>query len=219
MFRDHKVRYLAREGIASFALSWWRAADRRGKSFNICAFVIEVLAKRLRGKGQLQIKLYSAEELPERACVTFDPLTLHIDREIWHDADVGEPYARFIVAHEIGHIVLHDKFAVAFSNDREATLKYVEKEESGEEQANAFADLFLVPDHVALHLNDADSIAGLCVVTDSMAERRLREARATKHPIMPRYDGEMCGECGHFALARDGICIKCDSCGSTVGCL
>lgn len=95
MFRDHKVRYLARESIASFALSWWRAADRRGKSFNICTFVVEVLAKRLREKGQLQIKFYSSEELPERACVTFDPLTLHIDRKIWHDANLGKPYARF----------------------------------------------------------------------------------------------------------------------------
>jgi ribonucleoside-diphosphate reductase alpha chain len=32
------------------------------------------------------------------------------------------------------------------------------------------------------------------------------------------YEGEMCGECGHFTLVRNGTCMKCDTCGSTTGC-
>ena len=36
-----------------------------------------------------------------------------------------------MVAHEIGHIILHDKFAVAFSDDKAAQLPYVQDEESG----------------------------------------------------------------------------------------
>ena len=32
------------------------------------------------------------------------------------------------------------------------------------------------------------------------------------------YEGEMCGECGHFSLVRNGTCMKCDTCGSTTGC-
>jgi hypothetical protein len=215
MARDHKVRYLTREYIASVALSWWVIADRRGNSFNICKFVLEVLAKRLRSKGQLQIKFYNSEELPERACVTFDPLTLHIVKKIWEDADLGEPYARFILAHEIGHIVLHDRFAVAFSDDHEAVLNFVEKEESGESQANVFADYFLVPDHIAIKLKEPDLIAGLCLVADDVAVRRQREATSTRHVLMPQYEGETCGECGNFSLVRNGTCMKCDTCGST----
>jgi ribonucleoside-diphosphate reductase alpha chain len=43
------------------------------------------------------------------------------------------------------------------------------------------------------------------------AERR-EEAKAKG------YEGEMCSECGHFSLVRNGTCMKCDTCGSTTGC-
>ena len=81
------------------------------------------LTKRLSGKGKLHIEFHSPDELPEGACITFSPLTLHIIKRIWDDAGAGQTYARFIVAHEIGHIVLHDELAVAFSNDKEAILR------------------------------------------------------------------------------------------------
>ncbi len=45
----------------------------------------------------------------------------------------------------------------------------------------------------------------------SKAERRA-EAKAKG------YEGEMCGECGHFSLVRNGTCMKCDTCGTTTGC-
>ena len=45
----------------------------------------------------------------------------------------------------------------------------------------------------------------------SKAERRA-EAKAKG------YEGEMCSECGHFSLVRNGTCMKCDTCGSTTGC-
>jgi ribonucleoside-diphosphate reductase alpha chain len=45
----------------------------------------------------------------------------------------------------------------------------------------------------------------------SRAERRA-EAKAKG------YEGEMCSECGHFSLVRNGTCMKCDTCGSTTGC-
>ncbi len=32
------------------------------------------------------------------------------------------------------------------------------------------------------------------------------------------YEGEACGECGHFTLVRNGTCLKCLTCGSTSGC-
>ncbi|MGY4236361.1 hypothetical protein ACVIIW_005308 [Bradyrhizobium sp. USDA 4449] len=212
--RDHKVRHQSREDIARVALSWWLIADRHGvNSFNICTFVLQVLAKHLRGKGKLHVEFCSPEDLPEGACVTFNPPTLHIVQRIWDDAGAGEPYARFILAHEIGHIVLHDGRAVAFSNDKDAVLKFVEEEESAEAQANAFADLFLAPDHVALRLRDEDTIAGLCVVSDTVAKRRLKDALASKHPLFPRYTGDACDKCRSFTLLHIGVLLKCDECG------
>lgn len=211
-FRDHKVKYLTREKIAATALAWWKVAERRGHTFNICSFVLNVLAKKLRGKGSLEIRFYEDDDLLEQACVTFSPLVLHIRTSIWKDADKGHPYARHIVAHEVGHIVLHDQFAAGFSNDESAKLNFLQKEESAEDQANAFADLFLVPDHVALRFRDADTIAGLCVISDDMAKRRLRDALDEKHPITQVYECDMCESCSNFTLLRFGTETICDTC-------
>jgi hypothetical protein len=219
-FRDHTVRQIAREDVARFALEWWKLADRRGAYFDICDFVLNVLRKRFRKKGDLEVKFYESEDdLPDRACVTFQPVVLHIVRKIWDDAKLGYAYARFIIAHEIGHIVLHDQSAVGFSDDNEALIKFRNRDESAEGQANDFADLFLVPDHIALRFQAEDTIATLAVVSDEMAKRRLKDARNEKHPLMPTYEGEMCGMCGNFTVARNGNTIKCDTCGSTTGCL
>jgi hypothetical protein len=215
MARDHEVRIKSREGIAKIAMSWWLAAKRNRYNFNICNFIIEVLAKRLRGKGNLQIKFYHSDDIPERAYVTFNPLTLHIDEQIWRDADLGKPYARYIVAHEIGHIILHDEFAVAFSDERAAQLVYIQDEESGEWQANMFADLFLVPDYVAIRLKEPDLVAGLCVVTDRLAVRRVQEASSAKDVITPPYTGEVCSKCWNFTLLPNGSGTECETCGAT----
>ena len=32
------------------------------------------------------------------------------------------------------------------------------------------------------------------------------------------YEGDACGECGNFTLVRNGICLKCVTCGGTSGC-
>jgi ribonucleoside-diphosphate reductase alpha chain len=55
------------------------------------------------------------------------------------------------------------------------------------------------------------SKSGSAAAQPSKAERR-EEAKAKG------YEGEMCGECGHFSLVRNGTCMKCDTCGSTTGC-
>jgi ribonucleoside-diphosphate reductase alpha chain len=32
------------------------------------------------------------------------------------------------------------------------------------------------------------------------------------------YEGDPCPVCGFFTLVRNGVCLKCDTCGSTTGC-
>jgi len=218
MARDYRVRILSREDIAKIAMAWWSLARSGRHSFNICRFVLDVLPNRIKAKGKLVIEFYDQSHGDSPAYVTFGPLTLHVDRGVWNAADRGEPYARYIIAHEIGHLVLHDRYAVAFSEEEAALLNYVQNEESAEWQAHVFAALFLVPDHVAIKFNDADLIAGLCVVTDSLAANCLNDARNAKSILTPSYEGEMCPGCGNFTLMRDGIYIKCDTCGSTTGC-
>jgi len=189
-------------------------AERTGYFFNICDFVLGPLTQRYSSKGRLQIELYDAANGDDLAYVTFKPLTLHVDKRIWKSARDGGPIARYIIAHEIGHIVLHDEFAVAFSDEKSAQLKYLQDEESGEWQANIFASYFLVPDHIARKLSDADVIAGLCVVTDELAKKRLTDAKNAKTIVTPPYTGDMCTGCGSFTLLSIGMSTKCDTCGT-----
>ena len=46
---------------------------------------------------------------------------------------------------------------------------------------------------------------------DALADR-IREAR------LKGYEGDPCGDCGAFTLVRNGVCLKCNSCGATSGC-
>lgn len=217
MARDYRVRILSREDIAKIAMAWWSLACSGRHSFNICKFVLDVLPNRIKAKGKLGVEFYDQGPGDSPAYVSFGPLTLHVDRGVWNAADRGEPYARYIIAHEIGHLVLHDRHAVAFSEEEAALINYVQNEESAEWQAHVFAALFLVPDHLAIKLNDTDLIAGLCVVTDRLAADRLSDAKNAKSILTPSYEGEMCAGCGNFTLMRNGNYMTCDMCGSTTG--
>jgi len=48
--------------------------------------------------------------------------------------------------------------------------------------------------------------------TEAVFAKNIREAR------IKGYEGDACRECGAFTLVRNGVCLKCDTCGSTSGC-
>jgi ribonucleoside-diphosphate reductase alpha chain len=43
-------------------------------------------------------------------------------------------------------------------------------------------------------------------------DRQIREAR------LKGYEGDPCKSCGSWTLVRNGVCLKCDTCGDTTGC-
>ena len=45
-----------------------------------------------------------------------------------------------------------------------------------------------------------------------------RAANAAAAARIKGYEGDPCSECGNFTLARNGTCLKCDTCGATSGC-
>ena len=47
--------------------------------------------------------------------------------------------------------------------------------------------------------------------TPNVAEK-IRQAR------LKGYEGDPCSNCGAFTMVRNGVCLKCDSCGETSGC-
>jgi hypothetical protein len=166
MFHDYKVIYTQVEDIAKIAFTWRDHHDRaHNNSFDITEFVQTTLTMALKKKGPLRIEFFDrAFKYDDPAYVTFRPLTLHVDRRIWNDAKAGDGYARFVIAHEIGHIVLHDDSAKAFSSDPSLQIQFAEKEYSAEWQANIFAGYFLLPDQVIERFNDEELLHIFCNV-------------------------------------------------------
>ncbi len=218
MATDHYVGYRSEETIAQLAVNLRDArGSRSDPTFDIVDFVETTLPRYLksRKKGPLKIEFYDRDfPQDDPAYVTFNPPTLHVDRTIWADAKAGVEYARFIIAHEIGHIVLHDNLAKAFSSDRSAQIRFADDGQSAEWQANTFAGHFLAPDIVVERLREVGVIVAYCQAPDKLARERVltlkrKERRKTEIPL-----GEYCSKCGNLSLVACGTLLKC----TTFGC-
>ena len=218
MTHDYKVTFTREEQIATIAASWLdaHASERR----YITEFVENTLTKRLRKKDRLKIEYFDRTcKYDEPAYVTFRPLTLHVDRAIWYAAKAGDEYARFVIAHEVGHIILHDNDAKAFSSDRSLRIRFAEKEHSAEWQANTFAAYFLLPDELVEKFNDEELLHIFCGTPRTVVRERLASFREARRASIRRFEGDACNRCGNFTIVRDGNRLKCNTCGLVTGAL
>jgi Zn-dependent peptidase ImmA (M78 family) len=207
MRRDHKVRFRRQEEIKSVAERARTLGDERTRAgFRITNYLRKLATQELLKTGLLHIRSFSAVADEAPAYVTYNPTTLHVDHGIWQEADEDVPAARFILAHELGHVILHDHYAQPFSGEKQRWIS--REEESAEWQANTFADFFLISDaEIQNHITPSD-IAIFCGVEKEVALRRSA-------PIP--YVGECCGWCG-AAMIRRGTTEKCENCRSTRCC-
>lgn len=215
---DHYVPWMGMERIQKIAKAWRESAKlgRLNWSFDITEFVTQVLAKKFLKKGPLSIKFLENDAEGPPAYVTYKPLTLHIKKRVWELARAGHGRSRFIVAHEIGHILLHDHTAQAFSGNPDLQNKFAQREHSAEWQADTFAAHFLLPDEVAEQFDSVDAYTELCKVNQELACETLE--RITESKRRSSADGNACSECGNFSLVWSGSGFKCTTCGSTEKC-
>ncbi len=96
---------------------------------------------------------YDVSELPVGIEAAMDPQEklVILSAQAYEDLIDGVPRARFTVAHEIGHVVLHSQYLRYRILDGEDVLKlnrgYIAAFRDPECQANAFAAAFLMPTH------------------------------------------------------------------------
>jgi hypothetical protein len=171
---------------------------------------IKLFEKRgLPNKGLLKVCLFDAPKGGKPARVKYKPLRLFIDRDVLEAASEGFPFERFIVGHELGHIVEHDDTAKAFSASDSDRLTAWPKEELAEWQADTFADNLLVPRKFLFAFRfDVNSIASTCNVERQVVQRQIDALKSER-----RYVCKECPECGCFTLVRKGTCLKCETCG------
>ena len=181
--------------------------------FNICDFISGPLALWLgrRRKARLRVCHFDAVLDQPWAFVSFQPgeLILNADRGIWSDASIAEPESRYILGHEIGHLVLHSHYDSAFSRDPALQLAPFLDEESTEWQANRFAPHFLVPVRLARLLGSVSAIMSQCAVSREVAQERY----AAAYP-KPKADlsATLCNKCGGLIVTRDGAPDPCRGC-------
>jgi hypothetical protein len=224
MRRDYKVPFRTEESLAESALACRRFAGNENLArFNVVDFVEQVLPRILekRKKGQLRINFFDAIEGETPAYVDFrQSKTLYVDREIWELATLGDPYAKFVIAHEVGHIILHDHYAQAFSDDPNNQIKFAQDEESAEWQANTFASYFLITPQVLKAFRDPQDLSRSCEVLQALANDRFEaeeeaKRRSERCARARGYTGDPCTICGNFTLAASGLWTQCDTCGET----
>ncbi len=218
LFRDRWVGY---RSAATIKLAVQDLLANCGLKGLVTFNVVELIRKHLnRLPGGLKIEFYDQGEGQPEAYVSYKPLTLHVDREIWKDAHLGEPRARYILAHEIGHIVLHRIDAdLGFSEGPDARLRAPPEERSAEWQANVFAHFLLVPDEaLVVKMPLMHKAADISVASYVIATVQLFDGARDVFTFVaaPPYTGDPCGECGNLTLSRVGLSLVCDTCGSKV---
>lgn len=177
-------------------------------------------------KGRYEIQFFCTDDLNNLASVNYvredrsRPVILRVDRELWEEAKLGAPEARYILAHELGHMLIHEGQRLHYSDPTTGRKGPPPDERSAEWQANIFAHFFLVSEEAM-----ADDRAPLHIAHSIGVERQVLEAVRKYDALRDvfrfqqkvAYTGDSCGECGNFTLVRDGTCLKCDTCGSTTG--
>jgi hypothetical protein len=197
----------------------------------------------VRGVKSFRLKIVADVDLPSDSGITsYDGCTLliQIQRRIRHDAFMGDGYARYTIAHELGHATLHlDKLMQGAAMPRRrignATSNWIPKFKSAEHQAMMFGGAFLINDERARHLSSPEEIsvqAGVSLqaariffeqVQEEMARpalserfRQLAEQIAPKPvaSLLPPYLTELCSRCGQqklFPVGHKFMCQACDA--------
>ncbi len=166
-------------------------------------------------KGLLTVHRFDGAKGCPPARVKYDPLRLFATDGIMEAAEqYRDPVALYILTHELGHIIEHDRTAKAFSSDESQRLKAPPVEERAEWQADKFADHALLPWKfiIAYRFNVAE-IAAVCNVESSLVIRQIDALRLSR-----RYVEGTCPECANPTLVRNGTFLKCETCGSATGC-
>jgi Zn-dependent peptidase ImmA (M78 family) len=218
MAQDYYVPARSEESIAQLAYRLRDAhIDRRELRFNIIEFIDRTLPRQLSllKKGELKIELYNMDfKYDDPAFVSFNPRTLNSDRKIWADASLGEAYPKFVMAHEIGHLTLHDHLAKAFSQDKKTKISFADKEHSAEWQANTFAGHFLLPDSILEQQSNAAFLASVCQVPDQLASERVADFLKEQSRKTRKFHGSFCFNCGNCSQVPEGTLLRC----TTIGC-
>jgi hypothetical protein len=198
----------------------------------------------VRGRKPFKLEIVSDDELPhDSGLTTYDGshIVVKIPRRIRHRAFMGDGYARYTIAHELGHAALHlDKLLEGATLPRRrtgnATALWIPKFKSAEHQAMVFGAGLLINDLTARRLSSPEEISVQAGVSLSAAriyfeqvqeelerpasaERVRRMADEVRAALAPKISStpvsfldEICSGCGQQKLFQVGHKYMCQAC-------
>lgn len=207
MGKNYKApQILAEQTIENFATSHRLYSPASSiANFDIVRFFYGDFQNILGHPVVLEIKdLYGTEDYP--AYVSFKPLKLVCDDEVWEHAKLGASYARYIVAHELGHLTFHSGHDQHFSSPDCVFESWHPEHEGTEWQAHEYAERVLLPNFIVRQFTDYKEMAAACDVSEALALKRFRAVNNIK------FSGEPCQKCHDFTMAwhkNKHYCYKC----------
>jgi Zn-dependent peptidase ImmA (M78 family) len=134
---DYPVDFRTEESIKAIADRARNLLDPSCCSdFQVVDGIRRLTTEPLLKRGFLELKLFRASQNGHLAFVVFKPtITLNVDEEVWQEASDNFPWARRVIAHELGHILLHERYTPTFSGQKDKWIPVSER--SGEWQAMA----------------------------------------------------------------------------------
>jgi Zn-dependent peptidase ImmA (M78 family) len=161
-----------------------------------------------------------------------DAIVIKVRASVHALAEAGDGRARFTLAHELGHAVMH----VGLPRARQSGASKVQ--DPFEREANLFAAAFLMNDAVAEALGDVSAVASQFGVSFEAASNKLKSiegrreraasalrvsqkvaafrAQVIDDPVLAvAYLDEACTCCGEPRLTRNGAKYTCKHCGYT----
>jgi IrrE N-terminal-like domain len=157
-----------------------------GVSKDLYVDIIDVLEFRVREFIPLFKLIVRRDiELDVTAETTIDPPRIYVRETVYDAACDGDVSCRHILAHELGHLLLHSQFSGSMQRD---PLGYTEQfarmnlNENSEAQADVFARNFLVPPYIAF--NKRADTAELARLTGTPKNIASSAATISKRPEM-----------------------------------
>lgn len=215
---DFKVSRRYRVDIVRLAAQW-RAANPNSaisNSFDVVGLLRDhVLPTLLRHGRQIALRIVDDDWALHDGWVDWNNGEVCFQNGVWEQAIAGEAHGRLVVAHEMGHLLLHKEEDFSFSKGLEKKLDFLDPEDSAEQQANWFAAALLLPDAVVRRLSRLDvySVATLTLAGEHVVRVRRRDLAMEKH----HFTGDECPRCNSMTVVQEGIVATCITCGTELG--
>ncbi len=172
---DFLGRELSDEKIKALAESWRRQLDIGDNASPDIVWSIEAAFSNKLPHSALIPQ--TEKELPENLALTiYNPSRILVRENVYLAARDGHPRARYILAHEFGHVVLHNEMPKSLkdTNQERITLQNL-KNMSIERQADTFAHFFLVPEDIARKFHNLSRIVNECLVSVQFGQEAVRK--------------------------------------------